>query len=294
MKFRRYKALIDFERVHRFLTETYDPTTLNSYLLPQYFEYGHTHRNFNHHLTHRFGIWEDCGEIVGFVCYGMYPGEYPGKCHLHLKKGYEHLLPESLAWAESTLYEEKDGLKKLACWITDKEQHKKELLQSKGYKLHNSEPVNIFDYKNDFQKHDLSPGFILIDGTDIDYSKLNTCFWQSFEGTDDPDNNFDCRIHMWNAPNIRLDLNTIIIAPDGDYACALGMWYDEYNKYAYLEPLATAPKYQGMKLATIALSEAMSKTKALGAEYCFGSTGEFYTALGFEPICYRELWEKEL
>ena len=38
---RRYKILIDFEKVYRFLEETYDPVTLNSFLLPQYFEYAH-------------------------------------------------------------------------------------------------------------------------------------------------------------------------------------------------------------------------------------------------------------
>jgi hypothetical protein len=32
---RRYKLFADFEHVHQFLTDTYDPETLNSYLLPQ-------------------------------------------------------------------------------------------------------------------------------------------------------------------------------------------------------------------------------------------------------------------
>jgi hypothetical protein len=57
---RRYKLLADFEPVYRFLQETYDP---NGSLLPQTFEYAHTHPNFNHKLTHRFGLWED-GDIL--------------------------------------------------------------------------------------------------------------------------------------------------------------------------------------------------------------------------------------
>jgi len=41
------------------------------------------------------------------------------------------------------------------------------------------------------------------------------------------------------------------------------------------------------------LTEAMKKTKVLSAKYCFGGGREFYTAIGFEVICSRELWKKE-
>ena|GEM_PF-5919422 len=27
--------------------------------------------------------------------------------------------------------------------------------------------------------------------------------------------------------------------------------------------------------------------------YCFGGVPEFYTAIGFETICHREMWSKE-
>ena len=90
-----------------------------------------------------------------------------------------------------------------------------------------------------------------------------------------------------------MSLMTIVVAPNGDYACTLGMWFDRRNQYAYLEPLATVPKYRRMGLATAALTEAMKKTKALGAKYCFGGAREFYTDIGFETVCNRELWKKE-
>ncbi len=59
---RRYRLLADFNVVHSLLTDIYSRDTLNSYLLPQFFEYAHTHPFFNHKLTHRFGIWEDNGK----------------------------------------------------------------------------------------------------------------------------------------------------------------------------------------------------------------------------------------
>lgn len=52
---------------------------------------------------------------------------------------------------------------------------------------------------------------------------------------------------------------TIAVAPDGEYACALGMWFDKANKFAYLEPMV--PKYRRMGLDTICLTEAMKKNK---------------------------------
>jgi GNAT superfamily N-acetyltransferase len=98
---------------------------------------------------------------------------------------------------------------------------------------------------------------------------------------------------MLSGPHYRLDLSTVIKAPNGDYACFAGMWLDEANKYAYLEPLATVPEYRRMGLATVCLTEAMKKTKKLGAEYCFGGAREFYTAIGFEMICQQQFWKKE-
>lgn len=286
---RRYKLLSDFERVHLFLTDTYNRETLNSYLLPQYFEYDHSHQGFNLYKAHRIGLWEDNSKIVGIVCY-----EFSlSNCHIVTDSCYSFLLPHLLEWAEKELSETRDGKKILKVWVTDKEKDKQELLNQSGYTLDYGFPVKIFNYDKPFVDRKLPSGFTLINGIGVDYKKLHDCFWKGFDHGDTPDDNVDCRIQMCNAPRADMSLMTIIVAPDGEYACALGMWLDEYNKYAYLEPLATVPKYRHMGLATIALTEAMMKTKTLGAKYCFGGDGEFYTAIGFETIMNRELWKKE-
>lgn len=285
---RRYQILVDFERVYRFLQESYDPITLNSLLLPQYFEYAHMHSYFDYFKTHHFGLWEERGGIVGIACYEMRMGE----CQLHVKAGYERLLPALLAWAERELSVEEGGKRALKVWITDKEPNKRALLQAGGYALVHTEPVKVFDYAKPFVERSLPTGFCLIDGTRVDHRKLHHCFWKGFDHGDQPDDTVDSQAFSCNAPRADLSLMTIAVAPDGEYACALGMWFDERNRYAYLEPLATVPKYRRLGLATVALTEAMKKTKALGAAYCFGGAREFYTALGFEIICHRELWER--
>ena len=286
---KRYKVLVDFERVYRFLEETYDLETLNSFLLPQYFEYAHMHTYFDYFKTHHIGIWEDGGDIVGIACFEMKIGDV----HLHTRKGYEALLPDLLLWAEKELSAQKDGVSSLKVWITDKEPEKRKLLQRNDYMLAKAEPVKVFDYRQPFVRRELPEGFALIDGTNVDFRRLEHCFYKGFNHGDNPDGDGDDNAFSCNAPRSDMALMTIIVAPDGEYACALGMWFDARNKYAYLEPLATVPKYRRMGLATIALTEAMKKTKALGATYCFGGSREFYTAIGFEICCNRELWKRE-
>ena len=289
---RRYNILTDFSRVYDFLEATYDRETLNSYLLPQYFEYAHHLQWFDYIRTHRMGLWEDAGELVGIVAYEM----EIGTAHLHTDKGYEFLLPEMLEWAEREISIEESGKRILKVWITDKEARKQNLLRSQGYQLESSLAVTVFDYEKLFLERKLPEGFKLIDGIDVDYAKLSECYWRGFNHNEVPPAiNIDGNIKCCNAPHADMSLTTIVVAPNGEYACALGMWFDEKNKYAYLEPMATVPKYRRMGLGTIALTEAMKKTKALGATYCFGGPVlNFYPVVGFEVVCQRELWKKEI
>jgi ribosomal protein S18 acetylase RimI-like enzyme len=285
----RYKALADFPDVFAFLAETYDPLTLNSYLLPHYFEYAHTHPGFNHKMTHRNGLWRDGDAIVAIACYEMDLGD----CHLHTRKGYEGLLPEMLLWSEKELCVVDGGKRTLGVWITDKEPKKWSLLLAANYTKTNAEAVKVFYYDNPFPERGLPDGFGLIDGCDVNYAKLHRCFWKGFENDGIPDDDDDGDVRMYNAPHADPSLMTIVTAPDGEYACALGVWLDDRNAYAYLEPLATIPEYRRMGLATAALSCAMKKTKERGAKYCFGGTHGFYDAMGFKTVCNREVWRKE-
>ncbi len=287
---RRYKLLFDFDNVHTFLEDMYNIESLNSYLLPQFFEYAHTNPAFCHKLTHRFGLWEKGEELVGVACYEMNIGE----AFLSVKNGYGFLLPEMLRYAENELSTLTDGGHSLSVWITDKEPEKQTLLLQNGYQKSHAEPVRIFTYDKPFLDVSLPDGFSIISLEDEnDYEKIDACLWKGFDHGDMLGYDLDGRMLMQSGPNFRRDLTSVIKAPNGDYACFAGMWYDAKNKYAYLEPLATVPEYRRMGLATIALTEGMRKTKKLGANYCFGGVPEFYTAIGFETILNRELWKKQ-
>jgi len=289
---RRYKLLADFERVSQFLDDNYNLETLNSYLLKQFFEYAHTHPYFQYKKTHHFGLWEEEDEIVALACYEMEMGE----AFLSLRGGYEHLLAEMLAYAEKELSadtDDTDNKKLLNVWTTDKEKRKRKLLLEKGYKKIYTEPVRIFSYDKEFLDAEIPAGYSIFSlAEENDLKKIHSCLWKGFNHGPDPDDNYDEKLLMQSGPNFRKDLTTIIKAPDGEYACYAGMWYDSQNHYAYLEPLATVPEHRRKGLATAVLTAAMKKTKKLGAKYCFGGVPEFYQAIGFETICLREKWQK--
>ena len=287
---RRYNILTDFSRVYDFLEETYDVDTLNSYLLPQYFEYAQVHSYFDFLRAHRIGLWEDNGELIGIATYEM----KIGTVHLHTKNGYEVLLPEMVEWSQQEISEVDGDKHTLKVWITEKETEKQQLLKENGYELEYTDAVTIFPYEKSFLHRELPKGFEIIDGHQADYHKLKDCFWRGFnhEG-ESPVEDIEHQLKVCHAPHANKSLTTIVVAPNGEYASALGMWFDEKNKYAYLEPMATVPEYRRMGLGTIALMEAMKKTKELGATYCFGGgVLNFYPAIGFEIVCQRELWKK--
>ena len=190
--------------------------------------------------------------MVGIACYEI----DLGLCHMHVKQEYQSLLPKLLEWTENELYKIHDGIKSLKIWITSNEPHKRTLLLSNNYEMVSISPLTTFSYKNSFSERKLPEGFKLIDGTMVDYTKLKICYFKGFNHGDNPDDDIDGTIHNCNAP---------------------------------IEPLATIPKYRRMGLATITLTEAMKKTKALGAEYCFGGSMDFYKAIGFETVCNWEL-----
>ncbi len=287
---RAYRVLSDFDAVHRFLMDTYTLKDLNSTMLPQFFEYAHTHPNFNKNLTHRMTVWEDNGRIVAFCGYEMDIGE----AFLITGEKYDYLLPEMLKQAEAELSAEKDGVRLLEVCITDTQINHIDLLSQNGYVKVFTEPIRIFSYKNGFQEHTLPDGFSCVSlENGIDLRKLNRCTWRGFNHGDEVEYDIDEIRHMANGPHYRSDLGRIIVAPDGEYACYAGMWIDETNKYAYLEPLCTQPEYRRRGLARYALIDAMKQTCSLGAEYCFGGVPEFYTAIGFETITNRQVWRRE-
>jgi len=288
--FRNYKLLGDFEKVNELLRKNYVKYEQNGNIPQPYFEYAHTHPFFDHKMTHRFGLWEEDGEIVSVACYEMGMGEV----FLLTKIGYEHLKPMMLEYAEKELSKINDeGRRSLDAYVYDYETELIELLKERGYKKEYAEDITVFRYEKGFQAYTLPEGFSVISLEDEnDFEKIHHVLWKGFNHGDTPDDDVDCRRLMQSGPHFSKELTTVIKAPNGEYACFAGMWVDGANDFAYLEPLATDPKYRRMGLATIALTEGMKKTIKYGATYCYGGASAYYHNIGFETVCHREKWNR--
>ena len=285
--FRNYKLLSDFAKVSDFLHDNYDPVLRNNYLLKPFWEYAHTHPAFNHKLTHRFGLWEDRGEIVAVACYEMDLGE----CLMSVAQGYEYLYDMTIDYTFEHLSVSNEGKQTVSIWTTDANQTMIDALQRHGFSQTHQEAITIYDYKQGFDTPSLPDGFEAVSlDMENDFKKINDCLWKGFDHGDEPDDDIDCRRLMQSGPNFRKDLTTVIKAPNGEYVCFAGMWVD--NDYAYLEPLATVPAYRKLGLAKAALMIGMQKTSEEGAQSCYGGVIGFYEKIGFKTVGYRLLFRK--
>lgn len=286
---RRYRLLSDFERVSQFMRLNFKKYQLGGNVPQPFWEYAHTHPYFNHSLTHRIGIWEENEEIVGIACYEMNVGE----CYFSTKEGYDFLKQEMVEYAETELSKRSADQYSLDVRVYDYEEHLIKLLVQKGYHKVYSEPIRVYNYDSGFSMRTLPEGFTFLTlENENDLRKINDVLWRGFNHGDEPNDDLDSRLLMQSGPHFRKDLTAIIKAPNGEYACFAGMWVDGVNDFAYLEPLATAPRYRSLGLATVAVTELMKRTEQLGATYCFGGAPDFYPKIGFETACHREMWSK--
>ncbi|MEK5240307.1 GNAT family N-acetyltransferase [Paenibacillus sp. FSL L8-0470] len=286
---RRYRLLSDFERVSQFMRLNFKKYQLGGNVPQPFWEYAHTHPYFNHSLTHRFGIWEENEEVVGVACYEMDVGE----CYFSTKEGYDFLKHEMVEYAETELSKRSADQYSLDIRVYDYEEYLIKSLVQKGYHKVYSEPIRVYNYVSGFSTRTLPEGFTFITlENENDLRKINDVLWRGFNHGDEPDDDLDSRLLMQSGPHFRKDLTAIIKAPNGEYACFAGMWVDGVNDFAYLEPLATDPRYRSLGLATVAVTELMKRTEPLGATYCFGGAPDFYPKIGFETACHREMWSK--
>ena len=91
------------------------------------------------------------------------------------------------------------------------------------------------------------------------------------------------------APDYRRDLDLFIVSPRGEYVSGCIVWYDDFNKVGYYEPVCTIPEFRRLGMGREVMMEGIRRLADLGATKAFvGSSQKFYKSLGFElnyPVC---------
>lgn len=293
-----YNGQDDYARISAFLIAHHQPRNADGNWLEPAWEYMHNHPYLDSSSLERIGIWEENGEVVAVATYESRLGEAFFQFH----PAYRSLRKDMLDYAENYLHATSDaGRKYLRAYVNDVDGDFIALVESRGYKRDEDESRTMlhFPIPDSFPAIELPEGFRLTSlAEEPDWAKVHRVMWRGFNHGDDVPMNeeeLESRRKFFDTPKARRELKVAVAAPDGEFVAFCGMFYEPTNRIAYVEPVATDPKYRRMGLGKAAVLEGIRRCGALGATVAFvGNDLPIYRSIGFEKIYVTECWLKDL
>jgi GNAT superfamily N-acetyltransferase len=217
-------------------------------------------------------VWEnEKDEIVAVLS----PEEIEN-IHLQLHPDYKskELIKEMIEVAEKNYPRSYDGNRKKErhiIWSHDVDDIKKEVLKKMGY-----QPTEWLDnqrYKpldESLPKVEMPKGYSIRHmGLDSDILKRSWASFRAFH-SEEPLENYEDDGGEWyyniiKTPLYRRDLDLVAIAPEGGIVGFVTVWYDDYTRTGYFEPVGVTPSHQRQGIAKALILEGMKKLRELGA-----------------------------
>jgi GNAT superfamily N-acetyltransferase len=244
-------------------------------------------------------LWEtNNGRLVGAV-----NAEGSGDAHLQVHPHYRPFIEEEmLAWAEEHLARPVAGAgRQLTIGVYEYDRPRKLLLEKRGYEksdaggtfyllrfgLQTMPEVRLAD---GYQLRETRPGSA--EDAQRIADLLNAAFGRDFHNAE------EYMVFASHAPCFRHDLDLVAEAPDGSFACYVGLPYDEQNRYAIFEPVCTHPDHLRKGLAQALMWEALRRAQALGALTASTETGRapaanrLYESIGFTETYEMRVWRR--
>lgn len=243
----------------------------------------------------KIGIWKQDGRVVALV---LGDTEYP-PIYLLCDKEHLFLRETMLDYAEKAFltdkYSDQGDLLKIVANDADAEFI--DSLKRRGYVTDGwTETVlEIECDKNQPFIYKLADGFTLTDYEQTnDVDKMRWAIFKGFENDGDAPQDLGkpasvtCPFHYYDN-----SLKIYTVAPDGEFASHCGIWYNDINHIAYIEPVFTIPEYRGKGLAKAAIYEAINRCARRGAiKAVVLSDMEFYFKLGMKKSAGYHHWVK--
>jgi GNAT superfamily N-acetyltransferase len=295
---RNYQHPKDYQRVSEFLISNHETGNLDGNWLEPAWEYMHFHPALQSEYLSKIGIWEKNGQIVAVV---HYEGNL-GEAFFQFQPAYRHLREEMLDYAEKHLPgTSKKGERKYLCaYVNDNDPEFLAVMRKRGYQkdAEATRPLYRSEIPAPFPPIPLTEGFRLTSLADeCDWAKVHQVMWRGFDHGDNvpmTEEEFDDRRKMFDTPKARRELKIAVAAPNGEFAAFCGMFFDESGKFAYVEPVATDPRYRRLGLGRAAVLEGIRRCGLLGATIAYvGSDQPFYQSLGFKKVYNSEGWVRD-
>jgi GNAT superfamily N-acetyltransferase len=291
---RPYDHARDYDRVGRFLVDTYRHSGHHINWLQPRWEYMHYHPNIQKVDRSAFGVWEAGGDITAVV----HLEHTLGTAYFQIDPAHASLRGEMLAYAEQHLSRPTArGGRALAIFINDGDHAFQRIAENAGYtKRRLTEEMSSLAIGDQLDPIPLPDGFRL---TSLDENNnmpaLQRLLYRGFNhGKEPPDDGIAERELMQSAPSYDRALNVVVQAPNGDFASYGGIWYEPTRQIAYVEPVATDPDYRRMGLAGAAVIEGARRCAARGATVVYvGAILPLYVSLGFREIFNCSVWRRD-
>jgi GNAT superfamily N-acetyltransferase len=303
---RPYQSEDDYWRMRRFLREVFLLDSRRSLSWPvTRLDYWRWHGILNlgdGSLENDVFLWETSdGEIVAFL-----NRESAGQAYLQVHPEYKtaKLEAEMIAVAEERLKTAGQGSSAdLTVWCHGADTQRQSLLAERGY-TQIPERVDITwrrDLRLPIPQPKPPPGYSLRHlGEAGELQERVWASWMAFHG-DEPDERYDpdssWYLNLQSAPLYRRDLDLVAIAPSGEIAAFITIWYDDATRMGYYEPVGTLPQHQRRGLARALCYEGMHRLKQRGADLAIvGGESEaanaLYRAVFGPDRDVRLAWEK--
>lgn len=290
---------VDFPAISKFLFSLYQPDNRDGNWFQPMWEYAYTHFLFDGEAVPRIGIWEVDDPLAGLQIVGVATYESRlGEVFFQIHPAYLQLKAEMLGYAEQQLTgTTEEGRRYLKAYINDFDPAFEAIVRTRGYRLEprSHRPLSQFVIPDPFPCIALHAGFHLKSlADDNNLEKVDRVLWRGFNQPGEPPaGGPEIRRSMQVGPYYRKDLTIVVEAPDGAFVAFSGLWFDPYNRFAYVEPVATDPNYRRKGLGTAAVLEGIRRCGALGATVAYvGSDLPFYLDMGFQKLFTQQCWIK--
>jgi ribosomal protein S18 acetylase RimI-like enzyme len=290
----------DFEKIRRFLIDTYDPRGRN-WLLDRW--------NFSRYGSQAFhqtsdqwsatlGLWVDGADRIQAVVHSE--GENHGEVFFQLV-GSDLSAQEWAALvqhAEDHLFVELDGKRHLQIRLDSTYDGLKKLLRERGYQKLSWEEERMSLVLSPGLNTLLPEGFSLHSGAEISPTEMGKAHARAFGYADDPRWGVPAGVRLFQnlggAPDYTPELYFALKNHQSQIVSFCQLWIDEKNGYCVLEPVGTDPDYRGLGLGKAVIYQALGHGFALGCQRAYvGSGSDFYHSIGFRKHSSVEVWSKD-